>query len=588
MYAEFFGLRELPFRNTPDPRFFYATPDHEEALASMIYTVQERKGFFLLTGEVGAGKTLLSRMMLRHFGTKIAFGNINHSVQDVNDLFESVCAELGIPVEPRCSHAKYVRALHDFLLAKFAQNTPVVLILDEAHTLPTDAFEQLRTIGNLEADDAKLLQIIIVGQPELQQRFASPELRQLGQRLFRSYHLPSMSRSATQGYVELRLSVAGMHDLSVFDDRAYDLIFEHSQGLPRIVNTLCDNALVSAYSENRKRIDGSFLKSVIKHICIVDGRSIVQGTGEQLEQNGPTHQTPTSRPLSRPAMYGDAKPNPMMQLEQRVQELESANGSQAPASQRYTLSGAGRGQYPTGNLSSSSGTGFDIQQTVRRLNSLQQHVEGMVGVSGEARTTQFDLKMLVGQAKALVARAESSCQQLVLREASAERMADTMRGVLREIRRSFAKLKAINSAAANPRRAIRAPRRSETNTKGQSNNTAPSVITPQDTSQYNSILKANSMSKNLALAGTSLTTGFSNGNQTLHSGLVSARASLNDLRDLVENSNSAPRPNTHQNRTGHGMTATDNTAAIHSDATEKLERDVASLVQLVESASTSA
>src|SRR3990172_5798902 len=179
MYAEFFGLRELPFNNTPDPRFFFSTPDHEEALASLIYAVKERKGFVLLTGEVGAGKTLISRMMLRHFGAGIAFANINHAMHTAEDLLASLCSEFELPYEPGAGNAQLVRTLHDFLLAKFAQNVPVVLLLDEAQTLPIKAFEQLRIIGNLEADDAKLLQIAIVGQPELQRSFQSPQLPQL-------------------------------------------------------------------------------------------------------------------------------------------------------------------------------------------------------------------------------------------------------------------------------------------------------------------------------------------------------------------------------------------------------------------------
>ena len=170
MYAEFFGLRELPFNNTPDPRFFYSTPDHEEALASLIYAVKERKGFVLLTGEVGAGKTLVSRMMLRHFGAAIAFANINHAVQTAGDLMESLCSEFELPYEPGAGNAQLVRTLHDFLLAQFAQNTPVVLLLDEAQNLPIETFEQLRMIGNLvESADGAINEVdphtIEIGEP---------------------------------------------------------------------------------------------------------------------------------------------------------------------------------------------------------------------------------------------------------------------------------------------------------------------------------------------------------------------------------------------------------------------------------------
>ncbi len=263
MYAEFFGLRELPFNNTPDPRFFYSTPNHEEALASLIYAVKERKGFVLLTGEVGAGKTLVTRMMLRQFGANLAFANITHAVPSARDLMESVCTEFELPYDPAAGNAQLVRTLHDFLLAKFAQNLPVVLILDEAQNLPVEAFEQLRMIGNLEADDAKLLQIAIVGQPELQQLFLSPQLRQLRQRIFRSFHLPAMDRGATEGYIRYRLSVAAARDLELFSPRAVDRIYRLSGGLPRIINTLCDNAMLSAYSSGQRKIDEALIDSVV-------------------------------------------------------------------------------------------------------------------------------------------------------------------------------------------------------------------------------------------------------------------------------------------------------------------------------------
>ena len=263
MYAEFFGLRELPFNNTPDPRFFYSTPDHEEAVASLIYAVQQRKGFVLLTGEVGAGKTLVSRMMLRKFGNSIAFATINHAIESASDLLEALCTELELPVQPDLSHTQMIRNLHDFLLAKFSQNVPVVLVLDEAQNLPIAAFEQLRMIGNLEADDAKLLQIAILGQPELQRLFESAELRQLKQRVFRSFHIPALNRKATEGYIRYRLSVAGSRSTDLFFPDAIDRIHEYSRGLPRLINALCDNAMLSAYSTGMREIDLPILDSVI-------------------------------------------------------------------------------------------------------------------------------------------------------------------------------------------------------------------------------------------------------------------------------------------------------------------------------------
>lgn len=273
MYADFYGLRELPFNNTPDPRFFYATPDHEEALASLIYAVNELKGFVLLTGEVGAGKTLVARMMLRRFGNQIAFANINHALGSARELLESVCTEFDLPCDQGTSNAHLVRLLHDFLLRQFAANTPVVLVLDEAQNLPVDAFEQLRMIGNLEADDAKLLQVVIVGQPELKRLFLADNLRQLRQRIFRSFHLPRLTRELTEGYIMHRLTIGGARDLDIFDPGALDRIHEFSQGLPRLINTLCDNAMLSAYSTDRHHLDEEFIETVIAQMMTIEESS---------------------------------------------------------------------------------------------------------------------------------------------------------------------------------------------------------------------------------------------------------------------------------------------------------------------------
>jgi hypothetical protein len=179
---------------------------------------------------------------------------------------EYVCKDYEIPFGAGSSHAQLTRKLHDFLLARFAQDMPVVLVLDEAQTLPDDAFEQLRMIGNLEADDAKLLQIVILGQPELQQRFASPELRQLRQRIFRIFHLAAMDRPAAEGYIRHRLSVAGAQNLELFDADAIDRVVAHAKGLPRLINSICDNAMLSAYSADRRYIDGPLVSSVFSQM----------------------------------------------------------------------------------------------------------------------------------------------------------------------------------------------------------------------------------------------------------------------------------------------------------------------------------
>lgn len=285
MYASYFGLRELPFNNTPDPRFFFSTPDHEEALASLIYAAGQRKGFVLLTGEVGSGKTLVTRLMLKHLGDSIAFASINNTHLSPDELLLHICTEFNILTPANASNAELTRRLQDFLVANFAADRPVVLMLDEAQALSREAFEQVRMIGNLEADDAKLLQIVIVGQPELRERFEANDMRQLRQRIFRSFHLAALNREQTSGYIHHRLAVAGaQHVGDTFDPPAIDAIHEYSQGLPRLINTVCDNAMLSAYAADRRHIDREMIDGVIYQMM-----SIPQG--------GPKYASPRVAPI---------------------------------------------------------------------------------------------------------------------------------------------------------------------------------------------------------------------------------------------------------------------------------------------------
>jgi general secretion pathway protein A len=295
MYAQYFGLRESPFNNTPDPRYFFATPDHEEAKAAMVYAVMERKGFVLLTGEVGAGKTMVTRMMLRHFGSRIEFADIHQAIPGPRDLMESILTELELPFEPGASATQLVRTFEDHLLARFARGIPVVLVLDEAQDLPVTAFEQLRMIGNLESEKAKLLQVVMVGQPELQRRFQSPDVRPLRQRLFRSFHLPALSRQGTEGYIRHRLRVAAGHPLDLFDDEALEAIFRASHGLPRLINTICDNLLLSAYAVDRRRMDGPFTRTMLAQIGLSEGTS---RPPEERDQEGRVHSAPADGALA--------------------------------------------------------------------------------------------------------------------------------------------------------------------------------------------------------------------------------------------------------------------------------------------------
>ncbi len=265
MYCTHFGLHRPPFNNTPDPTFYLSTPEHEEALATLQYAVTQRKGFVLITGEVGAGKTLVGRMFLRQMDRNAAVAVITHTSLSGRQLLAAICAEFELPVPPEATNLQLAEQLQAFLLDQFAQDRFVVVLLDEGQNLPDDSFEELRMLGNLEADDAKLLQVCILGQPELRDRFRQPSLRQLDQRLFRRFHLCSLDRQTTEAYIRHRLAVAGYTGTDLFTPEALDAIYAASQGTPRIINQICDNALLTAYGQEAHQVDKDIITKVLEH-----------------------------------------------------------------------------------------------------------------------------------------------------------------------------------------------------------------------------------------------------------------------------------------------------------------------------------
>lgn len=442
MYADFFGLRELPFNNTPDPRFFYSTPDHEEALASLIYAVKQRKGFVLVTGEVGAGKTLISRLMLRQFGSSIAFANINHAVRTAGDLLESLCTEFELPIAAGASHTQMVRALHDFLLTKFAENVPVVLVLDEAQNLPIQAFEQLRMIGNLEADDAKLLQIAILGQPELQQMFQSHELRQLKQRLFSSYHLPALDRRATEGYIRYRLSVAGARHTNLFRTAAVDKIFDASKGLPRLINTYCDNAMLTAYSAGQRVIDEGVVDSVLEQLSennLAASSSALNAhppTQQGMQQTwaAPPQQQPPYAPTMQPVMpMQQPWPAPMQPVYPMQQPMYSPVAMMPqPVPSMYPPTPVAPPVTPY-NSNRRPSIRERLEQAKQRATKLEvRYLRGSTNTR-EARNTQANLKSATQHAETILGKIETASQGLTQREKSLGSLSTSVRQVANEL-----------------------------------------------------------------------------------------------------------------------------------------------------------
>ena len=270
MYTEFFHLRQAPFSITPDPRYLFMSERHREALAHLLFGIGSGGGFVMLTGEIGAGKTTICRCLLEQVPASSRVAYIFNPKLSVDDLLQSVCDEFQVRLAddaPRQPRAKdYVDALNRFLLEEHAQGRNSVLIIDEAQNLSIDVLEQLRLLTNLETSSRKLLQIILIGQPELRDIVARPELEQLAQRMIARYHLNALSEAETADYIAYRLSVAGMNGPAPFRQAAIKLIYRLTHGIPRRINLLCDRALLGAYSNNQREIDTKIVRQAAAEI----------------------------------------------------------------------------------------------------------------------------------------------------------------------------------------------------------------------------------------------------------------------------------------------------------------------------------
>ncbi len=255
MYTAHFGLRELPFAITPDPRYLYMSERHREALAHLLYGVSAGGGFVQLTGEVGTGKTTVCRCLLEQLPPNVDAALILNPRLTASELLATVCDELRIPYPPRTTSLKLlVDALSSHLLQAHAQGRRTVLIIDEAQNLSLEVLEQVRLLTNLETTQEKLLQVILIGQPELIQRLNRPRLRQLAQRVTARYHLLPLSQQETRAYISHRLVVAGQ-TATLFTSAAVREVHRVSGGVPRLINVMCDRALLGVFARDKKYVD---------------------------------------------------------------------------------------------------------------------------------------------------------------------------------------------------------------------------------------------------------------------------------------------------------------------------------------------
>ena len=256
MYAPFFGLSKEPFSIAPDPRFLFMSEQHREALAHLLYGLGGGGGFVLLTGEIGAGKTTVCRCFLEQVPAQCAVAYVFNPKLSAIELLQAVCGEFGITLPADAGSVKaHVDALNAFLLDAHAQGRQAVLVIDEAQALSADVLEQLRLLTNLETAERKLLQIVLIGQPELRGMLARPELEQLAQRVIARYHLGPLNQTETQQYIRHRLQVAGPNAPLPFDGAALGRIHVLSGGVPRRINLLADRALLGAYAQGKSQVD---------------------------------------------------------------------------------------------------------------------------------------------------------------------------------------------------------------------------------------------------------------------------------------------------------------------------------------------
>jgi len=313
MYTKFYGFKCRPFDFLPDPRFLYLSKKHEMAYAHLEYGITDNKPFIVLSGDVGTGKTTLINLFLKKVDSDVKTALIYNSNVDPHTFLEMVMRDFGIQTDDSRRSNLY-RGLYEFLLREHVQGRRCVLIIDEAQNMPKETLEEVRMLSNFETEESYLLQIIMAGQPQLRKRLNNPELAQLTQRVSVYYHLAPLEKSEIGSYIEYRLKVGGydsQHPL--FSNEAVEKIYEYSQGVPRLINSICDSALLYGYGGSIETIDSNLIEEVI------EDRGIDPGIRYEEER---VSREEEARPVSN-------LNERLTGIEQRLSQLENVKNSQA-------------------------------------------------------------------------------------------------------------------------------------------------------------------------------------------------------------------------------------------------------------------
>ena len=265
MYQRHYGFRRMPFNNTPDTRFFFRSTRHNEALAALLYTVKTRKGFAMLTGEVGAGKTTVARALFNGLEADSVKAVVTNTHLTSMQLLQVICEELGIDTQD-LGRVALIRKIEDFLKRAGREGRDVILLIDEAQNLSPQALEEVRMLSNVESEEDKLVQVILLGQPELNEKVDRPDLRQFRQRIAVRYHLEALNKIETFQYIVHRLQTAGPEARVKISRSALKAIHLYTRGIPRMINTVCDNALLLGFVRGTWKVTSSIVADVIKDL----------------------------------------------------------------------------------------------------------------------------------------------------------------------------------------------------------------------------------------------------------------------------------------------------------------------------------